>query len=231
MSARPAISVIVPVLDEAAVLAETLAALQPLRAQGHEVIVVDGGSTDVGPSLAGPLADRVLRAARGRALQMNAGAAAAAGDVLLFLHADTRLPAGAAAALLAGLARSGRVWGRFDVRLSGARPLLRVVEWLMNLRSRLSGIATGDQAIFAQRRAFEAAGGYPEIALMEDLALSRRLGRISAPVCLAERVITSSRRWEQRGVLRTVLLMWGLRLAWTLGAAPERLARRYERRT
>ncbi len=221
------LSIIVPALDEAAGIVATLQALQPLRAAGHEVIVVDGGSSDGTPELARPLADRGIAAARGRASQMNAGAAAASGDVLLFLHADTRLPPGADRVVLDGLAASDALWGRFDVRIEGRHPLLALVAWLMNRRSRLTGIATGDQAIFATRAAFAAAGGFPALALMEDVELSRRLKRVSAPLCLRERAVTSGRRWESRGVVRTIVLMWWLRFRYFLGASPERLRRTY----
>lgn len=222
------LSVIVPVLDEAAVIGTTLAALAPLRSRGCEVIVVDGGSRDGTLEAARPLVDAVLAAPRGRASQMNAGAAAARGEVLLFLHADTALPASADRLILDGLAGSGRDWGRFDLRLSGAHPLLRVVERMMNWRSRATGICTGDQGIFVVRTAFQRAGGFPPLALMEDIALSRRLKAIGPPLCIRERVVTSSRRWETNGVLRTVLRMWRLRLLYFLGADPARLARIYE---
>ena len=220
------LSVIVPTLDEAAGIVAALTALAPLRAQGHEVIVVDAGE-DGTAALARPLADRVLRAPRGRARQMNRGAAVASGEVLLFLHADTRLPPSGAQAIVAGLARTGRGWGRFDVRLSGRLPALRVVEAFMNGRSRLTGIATGDQAIFVTRDRFREVGGYPDIPLMEDVALSKALKRLGRPLCLRDRVTTSSRRWERDGVARTVLLMWSLRLRYFLGADPGDLARRY----
>ena len=221
------LSVIVPTLDEAAGIVAALTALAPLRAQGHEVIVVDAGE-DGTAALARPLADRVLRAPRGRARQMNRGAAVASGEVLLFLHADTRLPPSGAQAIVAGLARTGHGgWGRFDVRLSGRLPALRVVEAFMNGRSRLTGIATGDQAIFVTRARFREVGGYPDIPLMEDVALSKALKRLGRPLCLRDRVTTSSRRWERDGVARTVLLMWSLRLRYFLGADPGDLARRY----
>ena len=227
----PRLSIVVPTLDEAANVARTLAPLQPLRARGHQVIVVDGGSADGTPELAAPLADLVLRSDAGRARQQNAGARAAAGDVLLFLHADTILPSDAADVVLDAMGKGGRSWGRFDVRLSGRRPFLRVVERMIGLRSRLSGIATGDQAIFVRRAAFEAAGGFPDIPLMEDVALSRALkARFGRPVCLKETVTTSSRRWEERGIGKTVLLMWRLRFAYWRGADPAELAERYRRR-
>jgi rSAM/selenodomain-associated transferase 2 len=222
------ISIIIPALNEAAGIGDTLAALQPLRSRGHDVIVVDGGSEDGTPELARPLADRVIAAPRGRASQMNAGAAEARGDVVLFLHADTVLPEDADRIVLEGLATTRLLWGRFDVRIAGRHPLLPVVAWLMNLRSRMTGVATGDQAIFAWREAFLRAGGFPPLPLMEDVALARALGDFSRPLCLAERVTTSGRRWESRGVLRTIALMWWLRLRYLLGAAPDRLAQRYD---
>ena len=220
------LSVIVPVLDEAAGIAATLQALAPLRASGHEVIVVDGGSQDGTPALAAPLADAVLSSEPGRALQMNAGAAAARGEVLLFLHADTLLPPGADASLLQAL-RGGARWGRFDVRISGRHPLLPLVATLMNVRSRLTGIATGDQAIFVQAALFRQLGGYAAQPLMEDIEISHRLRRIGPPACLHERVLTSGRRWETRGLWRTVFLMWRLRWRYWRGTAPETLARAY----
>jgi rSAM/selenodomain-associated transferase 2 len=219
------LSIIVPALDEAPQIVAALEALAPLRASGHEVIVVDGGSADGTPALAAGLADRILHAPRGRARQMNAGAAIATGDALVFLHADTRLPSDAAPLVLEALARRG--WGRFDVRIEGGSPLLAVVAFCMNWRSRLSGIATGDQAMFVRREVFAAAGRFSDIPLMEDVALSARLKKVSAPACLPQRAVTSGRGWERRGVLRTILLMWRLRLAYFLGARPEDLARRY----
>jgi rSAM/selenodomain-associated transferase 2 len=221
------LTVIVPVLDEARAIEAALAPLQPHRARGVEVIVVDGGSRDATRALAAPLADRVLEAPRGRASQMNAGAAAAAGDILLFLHADTLLPADAPALVEDAIA-GGAAWGRFDVAIAGADPLLAVVALLMNARSRLTGIATGDQALFVRREAFDAAGGYPGIPLMEDVALSRSLRRRSRPACLRRRVVTSARRWERQGTVRTIVHMWRLRLAYALGADPHRLARQYD---
>jgi rSAM/selenodomain-associated transferase 2 len=219
------LSIVVPALNEAPGVAAALGALAPLRSRGHEVIVADGGSEDDTRAIAARFADRVLAAPRGRARQMNAGAAAATGEALLFLHADTRLPAEADRLVRAALER--HAWGRFDVRIEGRSRLLGAVACSMNLRSRLTGIATGDQAIFVRRDAFARAGGFPEIALMEDVAFSKRLKRISRPACLRERVATSGRRWDANGALRTILLMWWLRLAYFLGARPEALARRY----
>lgn len=219
------ISIIVPVLNEAARLGDRLAALQPLRARGAELVVVDGGSTDATCDLAQPLADRVLQAPRGRASQMNAGVRASRGDVLLFLHADTALP-DAADQQIAGALDHGD-WGRFDVRIEGRHPALRLVGALMNLRSRLTGMATGDQALFVRRRLFESVGGFAALPLMEDLDLCHRLKRHGAPVCLRAQVVTSGRRWEQHGVWRTVWLMWRLRAAWYFGTDAHALALRY----
>ena len=221
------ISVVVPVLDEAGTLAQSLLPLESVRGRDVEVIVVDGGSRDRTRGVAHPLCDRILDAPRGRARQMNAGAAAASGRVLLFLHADTRLPSGWVPMVRDALGNRGREWGRFDVRLDGAHPMLRVVEHAMNLRSRLSGIATGDQAIFVTRTAFRKSGGFPDIALMEDVALSRALRARSRPSCLRAAVVTSSRRWERYGVARTIVLMWRLRLEYALGVDPDKLARLY----
>lgn len=220
------LSIVIPALDEAAAIEATLAAAQPVRLRGGEVIVVDGGSRDATRELARPLCDRVIESPRGRAVQMNAGAREATGDVLLFLHADTLLPAQAHDAVRAAI-EAGSEWGRFDVVITGADPLLAVVAAFMNARSRLTRIATGDQGLFVTRPAFEAAGRFPEIPLMEDVALARALARRSKPACLRERVVTSGRRWMRHGTLRTIFLMWRLRLEYALGADPRHLARRY----
>lgn len=220
------LSIVMPVLDEAGTLAARLQALTPLRARGAELLVADGGSSDHTLAIAQAHADRVLSAPRGRAAQLNAGACAATGDVLLFLHADTQLPPEADRLIGAALA-AGCAWGRFDVRIEGHHPLLPVVAALMNRRSRLSGTATGDQAVFVRRRVFEALGGFAPLPLMEDIDLSRRLKRIGPPACLRERVTTSGRRWDRHGFWRTVLLMWRLRAAFAMGADPHTLARRY----
>jgi rSAM/selenodomain-associated transferase 2 len=221
------LSVIVPTLNEAQNIVPLLTRLKPLRERGVEVIVVDGGSTDGTPALAAPLADQVLTAPQGRARQMNAGAARAIGVALLFLHADTHLPDDALRAVDFALNRHR--WGRFDVRFDSRRPLLRHVARMMNLRSCLTGVATGDQALFVTRVAFESVGGFPEQALMEDIELSRRLKKTGSPACLKTPVITSARRWEEHGAWRTILLMWRLRWAYWRGAEPAQLARRYNR--
>jgi rSAM/selenodomain-associated transferase 2 len=221
------ISVVVPALDEGAGIEQ---ALRSARArQVIEVLVVDGGSADDTAARARLLADRVLVAPRGRALQMNAGAAVARGDVVLFLHADTHLPVGFADAVERALDR-GAIAGRFDVELRGTHPLLPIIARLMNERSRWTGIATGDQAIFVRRDVFARLGGFAAIPLMEDVELSARLRRSGRVAALRERVSTSARRWEEHGVLRTIVLMWWLRLAYALGASPERLARAYRTR-
>jgi rSAM/selenodomain-associated transferase 2 len=221
------ISIIVPCLNEAESIAGTLQALQPLRERGAEVLVVDGGSHADTGLRARVWADQILSAPRGRSRQMNAGAAAARGDILLFLHADCTLPEAADYLIVDGLNRSRNGWGRFDIRIGGNHPLLPVIANLMNARSRLTGIATGDQGIFVTRSLFEAAGRFPDIPLMEDVALSKQLKRFSAPLCLRHRITTSARRWERHGVLRTTFLMWRLRFAYWRGADPDQLALHY----
>jgi rSAM/selenodomain-associated transferase 2 len=249
------LAIIVPVLNEAAVIGPALARLAPLRARGAKVIVVDGGShdgsvqaangqvadakiadgqdarvQDASGRAAEALADRIIVSARGRALQMNAGArdaAASDADVLLFLHADTELPHEADRLIFRALSNDRRVWGRFDVHISGRSPWLPLVAFMMNWRSRLTGICTGDQAIFVTRGAFVALEGFAPIALMEDIEFSRRARRLSAPLALRAPAKTSGRRWDTHGTWRTIMLMWRLRLAYFLGADPEELARRY----
>jgi rSAM/selenodomain-associated transferase 2 len=221
-------SVIVPALNESDGIVDTLQALQDMRGRGIEVIVADGGSTDNTAVVCAPLADRVIIAATGRARQMQAGATQARGSVLWFLHADSLAPGDADRSIATALGSGERHWGRFDVRLPHAGLSLRVVAALMNLRSRLTGIATGDQGIFVTRELFERVDGYPQIPLMEDIALSRRLKCHSRPACLHEKLATSARRWQTCGILRTILVMWSLRLAYFLGASPARLARFYK---
>ena len=222
------LSIILPVLEEAQGIRSTLARLRPWREQGAEIVVVDGGSEDGTPALAVQDADRVLTAQCGRGAQMNAGASAAGGRLLLFLHADTRLPPAAMPALATMLAEDALLWGRFDIRIEGHHWLLPVVAVLMNLRSALTGIATGDQALFVSRRLFREAGGFEDIPLMEDIRFSRALRALAWPRRLRCRATTSGRRWERHGAMRTILLMWTLRLLHFLGVEPTRLARWYQ---
>ena len=225
------LSIVIPVLNEAECLPGLLEHLASLRVRDSEVIVVDGGSEDDSRQAALRAGALVIHGDRGRARQMNAGAAVAQGDVLLFLHADTKLPPSAEQAIGAAIRRGGRIheyaWGRFDVCIAGRSFMLRMVSSLMNWRSRLTGIATGDQAMFMTRRAFESVGGFPDQPLMEDVELSKRLLALSKPICLSDRVVTSGRRWEAHGVWKTIWLMWRLRWAYWRGTDAAELARLY----
>jgi rSAM/selenodomain-associated transferase 2 len=221
------LSIIVPMLNEATGLPRLLTRLSLLKSQGCEVLIVDGGSDDGCAELAARAGLQVLTSPRGRARQMNHGAVHAAGNVLLFLHADTVLPEGAIITIHRAMQSSGAVWGRFDVVIDGPHPMLRVVAKLMNLRSRWTGIATGDQAMFVTREAFNGAGGFPDQPLMEAIELSSRLLQLSRPACIDSAVLTSGRRWESRGLWRTILLMWRLRWAYWRGAPADQLAHLY----
>ncbi len=221
------LTIVMPTLNEAARIVVQVQALRGLRARGVEVIVADGGSTDRTERLARTGADAVLVSPRGRARQMNHGASEARGEVLLFLHADTTLPADALEAIDAAFADPQALWGRFDVCIDGDSRLLKWVAWTMNLRSRLTGIATGDQAMFVRREAFQRVGGFPQQPLMEDIELSKRLRKLARPVALRQRVTTSGRRWERNGVCRTIVLMWLLRGLYWIGMPADRLARMY----
>jgi len=225
---KPGLSIIIPVLNEVVALVKAVDGIDLLRRSGAEVIVVDGGSQDGTVALATELADRVLSTATGRAMQMNCGAKIAAGDYLLFLHADTVMSDDAQSRLLVTIQKHP-VWGRFDVRLSGHYSIFRVVEYFMNLRSRVTGIATGDQAIFVNRDVFHKLGGYPEIPLMEDIVLSTQLRRWDSPLCIASKIISDSRRWESNGVIRTIVLMWVLRFLFFVGVDADKLASIYYR--
>ena len=219
------LSVIIPVLNEEKSIATTLAALRPLKPD--ELLIVDGGSTDGTKQICRRLGITVISSERGRAVQMNSGASHATGDVLLFLHADTRLPASAIDDIRAALTDSRCVGGRFDVELDGDHWMLKIIGRMISLRSRLTKIGTGDQAIFVRRAVFEAIGGYPEIPLMEDIALSRALKRTGKIACLKSRVVTSARRWQAEGVWKTIVKMWTLKSLYLLGVSPLRLKRYY----
>lgn len=227
MQSRTWLSIIVPTLNESANIGAMLGVVQPWRAEGAEVIVVDGGSSDDTVARAALLADTVITAPRGRASQLQAGVRQARGELLLFLHADSLLPADALQ-LIQAATRHGAQWGRFDVSIAGEHPMLRIVAWMMNVRSRWTGIATGDQGIFVARTLLEAVGGVPQQALMEDIELSKRLRARAQPACLRARIATSGRRWERNGVWRTIWLMWRLRFAYWCGANPSELRQQYE---
>jgi rSAM/selenodomain-associated transferase 2 len=221
------ISIIIPTLNEEAGIISFLIDLQPLRTH-CELIVVDGGSDDNTVMLAESYVDVVIKSGKGRAMQMNAGAAAATAPILLFLHADTQLPDDAIEKI--NFAREqGYVWGRFDVTLTGNLIMLNVVAWLMNTRSRWTGIATGDQAIFVKKTVFDRINGFANIALMEDIDLSTRLKQQGKPCCVKSKVTTSGRRWIQFGIVKTIGLMWWLRLRYFFGAKPEHLAQLYRK--
>lgn len=221
------LSIIVPVLNESAQLPDLLAHLRAQARHGTELIFADGGSNDGSAEMVAGAGFTLVRTAPGRARQMNAGAALATGDVLLFLHADTRLPPEAGTAIARALESKRHAWGRFDVHIVGRAPMLRVISHLMNLRSRLTGIATGDQALFMTRQAFDTAGGFPDQLLMEDIEICKRLRALTRPACIGHRVQTSGRRWETRGVWRTMALMWRLRWDYWRGVPAEQLAKLY----
>ncbi len=224
------LSIVIPVLNEAPVLAETLEHVRGNAVRGNavrEVLVVDGGSKDATLAIAEAGGAVVLTGKRGRSRQMHAGAKSARGEVLLFLHADTHLPREFDAAVLGALRDPEVVGGRFDLELQPSSPLLALTGTLVNLRSRWSGIATGDQALFVRRSVYEAMGGFELLPIMEDIAFTRALKRRGRVVALRERVITSSRRWRDNGVVRTILLMWTMRLFYFFGASPARLHRWY----
>ena len=220
------VSIIIPVLNEEASIKDLLHQLQTYRQQGHEVIVVDGGSNDNTCSISKPLSDKVITSESGRALQMNNGAAHSENDILWFLHADTLISDKAIEKIQQALNKND--WGRFNIKLSGSNILFRVIEKMMNVRSCLTGIVTGDQGIFVKKHVFNAVNGYPNIPLMEDIEISKKLKLISRPICIKEILTTSSRRWEEKGILSTVLLMWKFRLYYWLGVSADKLAAQYK---
>ena len=220
-------TIVIPTLNEEVEIQACLMQLQGLRARGFEVIVVDGGSVDKTPQLVEGLCDQFVSVVPCRAIQMNVGARQARGEMIFFLHVDTRLPEDFSE-IINSIEKDRFYWGRFDVRFFGQRWLFRVVEAMVNIRSRLTGIATGDQVIFMTQEIYRAVGGFPEIALMEDIAMSRRLKSISPPLCLRQKVTTSSRRWEKNGIMTTIIKMWWLRFAYFIGVNPEKLAAQYD---
>jgi len=223
----PQLSVVIPALNEAGCIRTLCVALQALRRRGHEVILVDGGSRDRTVELAAPFVDTVLHSDAGRARQMQAGATAAKGSILWFLHADTGVPENCDQLIIQALEHGRTGWGRFDITLSDRNLALDTVARMMNLRSRITAIATGDQGIFVRRSLFEQVGGMPLLPLMEDIALSRSLKKQSRPACIRQPLVTSARRWQQHGITRTIVTMWGLRAAYFLGVSPRHLAKFY----
>ena len=223
----PRLSIVIPVLNEAEALSRILPALQNFRKRGHEIILVDGGSHDRTLAVARPLVDRYIQTVKGRAHQMNEGAEVAKNGILLFLHADSELPDSADASIAKALAGTKHCWGRFDIRLSNSDFIFAVIAGAINLKSSLSGIATGDQGIFVKKEEFENIGCYDRIPLMEDVALSKKLLRLSRPFCIKQRLTTSSRRWEKNGIWKTIFLMWRLRTAYFFGVIPEKLVEQY----
>jgi len=220
------ITVIIPTLNEEDILPKTLQSLQVVRQKGVELIVVDGGSEDATVSIAKQFADKVLSAEPGRAKQLNKGAEYAHGKLLVFLHADTCLPSGAYKTLVQ-YAVQDECWGRFKVALNRAGRAYRMIEMMMNSRSCLTSIVTGDHTMFVSKKLFEKVAGYPDIALMEDIAISKKLKKHQALICLKETVITSARRWQENGVVSTILLMWRLRFLYFLNRSPQKLALAY----
>ena len=220
-------TIIIPTLNEEAEIQACLMQLQGLRAQGFEVIVADGRSLDNTPQLVEGLCDQFISAQRGRAAQMNAAVLRAKGEIIFFLHVDTRLPE-KFSELIHSIKADTFCWGRFDVQLSGQHWSFRVIESMMNLRSRLTGIATGDQVIFMSKKLYREVGGFPEIELMEDIAMSRTLKNICLPLCLRQKVLTSSRRWERHGIISTIIKMWWLRFSFFIGIDPTTLSRKYD---
>ncbi len=221
------LSIIIPVLNEVALIERCLLSLQDLKKTGHEIIVVDGGSTDDTVNIAKKYSDKVIISDKGRAVQMNAGAEEASGDILIFLHVDTVLSSDAIGQLLFAASRCEQIWGFFKIKLSGSKVIFRVIELFMNKRSRFSKIGTGDQTLFISRNLFNETGGYNELLLMEDIAFCKVLNRYCKPIILNAFVITSSRRWETNGIVYTIIQMWSLRLAFYLGFDTAVLAKKY----
>ncbi|MFK5892995.1 MAG: TIGR04283 family arsenosugar biosynthesis glycosyltransferase [Pseudomonadota bacterium] len=221
------LSIIIPTLNEESNIVALLKKLQYLRLIKHEVIMVDAGSRDTTIELAREWVDQIVLSEKGRAIQQNTAAKKATGNVLLFLHADTQLPENFLDEILVIEKNNQYHWGRFDIQLSGKNAGLRIIEFMINLRSRLTGIATGDQAIFIQKHVFDQINGFANLSLMEDIDLSTRLKKISKPYCSKLKVKTSSRRWENNGLLKTIVLMWWYRLQFFFGVDSRLLEKKY----
>ena len=222
------VSIIIPALNEESAIETLLQQLQTYRKQGNEIIVVDGGSTDSTISISNILADKIIQSKSGRALQMNNGSAEASFDILWFLHADSKIPDDSIEKIQFNLNEKNKDWGRFNIKLSGKNILFRLIERMINIRSCVTSIATGDQGIFVKRKSFDDVNGFSELPLMEDIDLSQKLKRLSRSVCIKETLTTSSRRWEQNGILSTVFLMWRLRFLYWLGVSADKLASQYK---
>jgi rSAM/selenodomain-associated transferase 2 len=222
------LSIIIPTLNEGENILPTLTCLDQLEKHTIEIILVDGGSQDNTLEISRPYVDTILTSGKGRARQMNLGAKHASGHILWFLHADSLIPDNADQLIINNLQQTHYAWGRFNIQLSGSKWVFRIIERFINTRSRLTSIATGDQGIFVLRKEFEKINGYADIPLMEDIELSKQLKKISSPACLKQTIMTSSRRWESNGIIKTVMLMWYLRFAYFTGTPAAKLAQLYK---
>ena len=220
-------SIIVPVLNEEVFLTRYLNVFRRFLNDGHEIIIIDGGSSDNSARLTQELGCKVLISKPSRGLQQHVGALQSENEILLFLHADTNLPNDAFSLIHQALKSSNKSWGRFDVSFSNSSLIYKIIAWMMNKRSCLTGIVTGDHIIFTTRSSYFKSGGFADIPIMEDIDISKRLKLISKPICLKHKVVTSSRKWEQQGVSKTIIKMWCLRTLFFFGVSSKRLARLY----
>ncbi len=223
----PKLSIIIPILNEQVFLANHHEILKSLLSDGHEILVIDGGSTDNSVDIAKAIGCKTLKTKTSRGFQLHVGAKHSKNELLLFLHADTLLPTNAAELIYHALTPVNKHWGRFNVRFSNQNLIFQIIAWFMNKRSYLSGIATGDQAIFVKRKSYFSCGGFPDFPIMEDIEISKRLKKIAYPVCIPNEAIASSRKWENQGVIITILKMWSLRLMFFFGVPTEKLAKLY----
>ncbi len=220
-------SFIIPVLNEESFFVEQTKIFTSLLEQGHEVIVVDGGSTDQSVVIAEQIGCICISTNPSRGHQLHIGAKKSSNQILVFMHADTLLPPSGLGNIRNVMEKANNYWGRFNVVFTNQKLVFKVIAWFMNKRSCLTGIVTGDHTFFMKREIYFNSGGFSDIPIMEDIELSKKLRKYSRPVCLSEKVITSSRKWEQQGVLKTILLMWYLRLLFYVGVPAEKLAKRY----